>query len=240
MKIFPAIDLIDGKCVRLERGDYSRKTEYHSDPVEVAQRFEDNGIRYLHLVDLDGAKQGKLVNIRILEAICSKTRLRVDIGGGIKQVKDLQAAFDAGAAKVNIGSLAVKAPEVLAGWLQQYDPEKFILSADVNQGHIAIHGWQTTTDWNIQDFISHYIPKGIQTVTSTEISRDGMLTGPATELYEELRHSFPQVQLIASGGIRNMEDLATLAEMGMYGAIVGKAIYEGHIQLKELGKAFGV
>ena len=235
LRIIPAIDLIEGKCVRLEKGDYARKTVYRTDPLEVAKEFEDHGLKYLHLVDLDGAKAGQLINLDVVEKICSHTQLKVDVGGGIKTEADLRAALNAGAQQVNIGSLAVKDPETFSGWLEEFGGEKIILSADVKEKQIAIHGWQETTALHIFDFIEQYIPKGIQTVTCTDISRDGMLSGTSIELYKEIQQQFPDLKLIASGGVACMKDVEQVAELGLFGVIIGKAIYEGKIRVEELG-----
>ncbi len=234
MKIIPAIDIIEGRVVRLKKGDYDQKVVYHKDPIEVAKSFEGHGLSYLHLVDLDGAEQGRLVNASILEKICSATQLKVDVGGGIKKEEDLQRALDAGAEQVNIGSLAVKAPEVLTNWMEKYGPEKFILSADVKEGFIAINGWKTLTEISLNDLVESFVKNGLQTVTSTDIARDGMLLGPSLDLYEGLRKKFPSLNCIASGGIRDEADLYALHQRGVYGAIVGRAIYEGTLALDSL------
>ncbi len=236
MRIIPAIDLIHGKCVRLEKGDYSRKTEYREDPLEVAKEFEDAGLRYLHLVDLDGAKAGRLVNWKVIERICSNTRLIVDVGGGIKSEDDLRIALEAGAAQVNIGSLAVKEPERFRQWLQEKGGELIILSADVRNGLIAISGWQEQTQVSLAEFIGSFLPDGLRTVVTTDISRDGMLTGPSVEMYMEMRSQFSELDLVASGGVSILDDLEVLQEIGMGGAIVGKAIYEGAISLPDLAR----
>ena len=234
MKVIPAIDIIDGKVVRLKKGDYEQKVVYHSDPVEVAKEFEDHGLKYLHLVDLDGARQGRFTNDSILQKICAATHLTVDVGGGIKHEEDLKRALEAGASQVNIGSLAVKHPEILGEWIEAYGAHKFILSADVKEGFIAINGWKTLTDISLDAFIESFIEKGIQTVTSTDIAKDGMLSGPAIPLYEGIMKSFPHIQCIASGGVKGVEDLEALNKIGVYGAIIGKALYEGTIPLKAL------
>ena len=234
MKIIPAIDIIEGKVVRLKKGDYAQKVVYHSDPVEVAKEFEDHGLSFLHLVDLDGASQGRFINDSILEKICTATQLTVDVGGGIKREEDLKRALESGANQVNIGSLAVKHPEVLGAWMETYGAHKFILSADVKEGFIAINGWKTLTDITLHAFIESFIAKGLQTVTSTDISRDGMLLGPAITLYEEMIERFPQIQCIASGGVKSVEDLHALHALGVHGAIIGKALYEGTLPLDAL------
>lgn len=234
MKIIPAIDIIEGKVVRLKKGDYAQKVVYHSNPVEVAKEFEDNGFSYLHLVDLDGAKEGRFTNDAILQEICIATKLTVDVGGGIKEEEDLKRALGAGATQVNIGSMAVKQPELLGQWMESYGPQKFILSADVKEGFIAINGWKTLTDISLHTFIESFMEKGLQTVTSTDISRDGMLMGPALPLYEELIERFPSIQVIASGGVKGVEDLHALNQLGVHGAIIGKAFYEGALPLDTL------
>lgn len=234
MRIIPAIDLIDGKCVRLEKGDYNRKTEYREDPLEVAKEFEDAGLRYLHLVDLDGAKAGTLLNWKVLERICANTSLIVDVGGGIKSDKDLQTALECGAKQVNVGSLAVKNPEQFREWLNVKGGDTMILSADVREGKIAVSGWQEQTDIALTTFIEGFLADGLKTVVTTDISRDGMLTGPSIELYHQLRTEFPDLDFVASGGVSNLSDLEDLATIGMGGAILGKAIYEGRITLEDL------
>lgn len=234
MRIIPAIDLINGKCVRLEKGDYNRKTEYREDPLEVAKEFEDAGLQYLHLVDLDGAKAGTLLNWKVLERICANTSLIVDVGGGIKSDKDLQVALDCGATQVNVGSLAVKNPEQFRAWLQDKGGDVMILSADVRDSKIAVSGWQEQTDIALTTFIEGFLADGLKTVVTTDISRDGMLTGPSIELYHQLRTEFPDLDFVASGGVSNLSDLEDLATIGMGGAILGKAIYEGRITLEDL------
>jgi phosphoribosylformimino-5-aminoimidazole carboxamide ribotide isomerase len=234
MRIIPAIDIIEGKCVRLSQGNYDRKTVYAEDPVEVAKRFEDAGLAYLHLVDLDGARQGKVTNWKTLEEICNATRLHVDFGGGIKNKSDIRKILETGARQVNLGSIAVKEPEKVNVWVNEFGADKVILSADVRDEQIAIHGWTETSSLSIFDFIREYQTIGIHYVTCTDISTDGMLSGPNLSLYEKLMAKFPGIQLIASGGVSNLEDLRNLKALGIYGAIIGKAIYEGKIQLDEL------
>ena len=236
MRIIPAIDIIEGKAVRLKKGDYAQKTVYHTDPLEVAKSFEGHGLSYLHMVDLDGAKAGKFVNAKILERICSHTELEVDVGGGIKSDEDLHSAFQAGAMQVNIGSLAVKSPQVFSDWIDRYGASRFILSADIKEGFVAINGWKTQTKYSIDALIKLYLEKGLRTVTSTDIAKDGMLAGPSLGLYRHLCKEFPTLEIIASGGIRNLADVAALDAIGCKGAIIGKAIYEGHISLSSLGE----
>jgi phosphoribosylformimino-5-aminoimidazole carboxamide ribotide isomerase len=234
MKIIPAIDLIEGKCVRLTKGDYSTKKEYSSDPLDMAMRFADAGLTYLHLVDLDGARTGKVVNHKILEKIASKTALEIDFGGGIKSDESIRIAFESGAKKVTVGSVAVKNRELVKEWLGIYGSEKLILGADVKGEKIAISGWTETGDEYIFDFVREYQEKGLNTVISTDVDKDGMLEGPSFELYKKLLGEIENIDLIASGGIRDLDDLEKLKSMGMYGAIIGKAIYEGRIDLKDL------
>ncbi len=234
IEIIPAIDLIEGKCVRLSQGDYDRKTVYNENPLEVAKMFEAAGIRRLHLVDLDGAKAGHIVNHKVLEQIATKTGLVVDFGGGLKSDKDLEIAFNAGAAMVTGGSIAVKNREIFLQWLEKYGSEKIILGADAKNGMIAISGWLEKTELPVVEFISDWFGKGIRKVISTDISRDGMLTGPAFELYAEIISSQPEVEIIASGGISSMDDILKLNEMGVPGVIVGKAIYEGKIVMRDI------
>lgn len=238
IEIIPAIDLIDGKCVRLSQGDYNQKTIYNENPLEVAKMFEAAGIRRLHLVDLDGAKAKHIVNHKILEEISTRTSLIIDFGGGLKSDEDLEIAFNSGAAMVTGGSIAVKERETFLKWLEKYGPEKIILGADAKNGNIAVSGWQETTTLPVIDFISEYHKMGISKVISTDISRDGMLSGPAFELYSEILKTLSEVEIIASGGIATMDDILKLNEMGVPGVIVGKAIYENRITLKEIEMFF--
>lgn len=232
--IIPAIDLIDAKCVRLSQGDYNRKTVYNENPLEVAKMFEDAGITRLHLVDLDGAKAKHIVNYKVLETITSKTNLVIDFGGGLKSDEDLQIAFECGAAMVTGGSIAVKDRETFLHWIETYSAEKIILGADAKDKMIAVSGWQEVSELSIFDFIESYTSKGIRQVISTDIARDGMLTGPSIELYKEIMAQFPNLELIASGGIASMKDIYELDEMGIPGVITGKAIYENRISLDEI------
>lgn len=236
IKIIPAIDIIGGKCVRLSQGDYDRKTVYNENPLEVARMFEDTGINRLHLVDLDGAKAKHIVNYKVLEQIASKTKLVIDFGGGLNSDEDLKVAFESGAAMVTGGSIAVKEPDVFLSWLEKFGSEKIILGADAKDGKIAVSGWQESTELSVIEFIAEFHQKGISKVISTDISRDGMLSGPAFELYTEIMETLPKVEIIASGGIASMEDIYKLAEMGVPGVITGKAIYEGKVRLKEIEK----
>ena len=234
MEIIPAIDIIDGKCVRLTHGDYDRKKIYNEHPLEVAQAFEDAGLQRLHLVDLDGARAGTVRNWKVLETLAAKTALRMDFGGGIQSEKDLQIIFDSGAELATIGSMAVKQPEVFARWLINFGPEKFFLGADVRNEKITISGWtEQTTIW-IYDFIEQYRALGIRQLFCTDVSKDGALEGPATELYQNITEKFPQLHFVASGGVRSIADVHALEEAGCGGVIIGKAIYEGRVTLAEL------
>ncbi|TAJ66157.1 MAG: 1-(5-phosphoribosyl)-5-[(5-phosphoribosylamino)methylideneamino]imidazole-4-carboxamide isomerase [Chitinophagaceae bacterium] len=234
MQIIPAIDIIDGKCVRLTQGDYDQKTIYHSNPLEVARQFEDAGLQRLHLVDLDGAKAGAIKNWKVLEAITEATSLVVDFGGGIKTEEDLKVVFHSGAAFATIGSLAVKNETLFVEWLQKYGAEKFLLGADVKGEKIAVGGWLETTDIDIYAFIEKYMGYGISQLFCTDVSKDGKLEGPSLELYQHIIHRFPELIFIASGGVATLEDLEELKLIGCCGAIVGKAIYENRITLTEL------
>ena len=234
MEIIPAIDLIDGKCVRLTEGDYAQKKVYHEDPLEVARSFEDAGLKRLHLVDLDGARRGAVQNWKVLERIASQTSLVVDFGGGIKTDEDVKIVLSSGAAYVTIGSMAVNRPDTFSMWMQTYSSEKFLLGADVKNECITISGWLENTDISIFDFIEGYLLKGIRQVFCTDVSKDGRLEGPSVDLYKKIRSRFPDLYFIASGGVSSMDDLISLKEIGCQGTIVGKAIYEGRIQLKDL------
>ena len=236
MQIIPAIDIIDGKCVRLTQGDYNQKTIYNEDPLEVALQFQDAGLQRLHLVDLDGAKAGSVKNWKVLEQLTTKTSLIIDFGGGIKKEEDLSVVFNSGAAYATIGSLAVKQETVFVEWIQKYGADKFLLGADVKDEKIAVAGWLETTDIWIYDFIEKYMGHGIQQLFCTDVSKDGKLEGPSVILYEQILQKFPPLHFIASGGVSNMNDLEVLRETGCSGAIVGKAIYENRISLKELSK----
>src|SRR5690348_4118300 len=227
MEIIPAIDIIEGKCVRLTQGDYSQKKIYNEHPLEVAREFEDAGLKRLHLVDLDGAKAGTVKNWKVLETIAGKTSLVIDFGGGIKTDKDVQIVLGSGAAFATVGSIAVKDEKEFSRWLQVMGPGKFILGADVKDEKIAVAGWLETTDIWIYDFIEKYIEKGIQQLFCTDVSKDGKLEGPAVELYKNITGKFPSLHFIASGGVSGMKDLDALEEAGCKGVIIGKAIYEG-------------
>jgi phosphoribosylformimino-5-aminoimidazole carboxamide ribotide isomerase len=234
MQIIPAIDLIDGKCVRLTQGDYEQKKIYNEYPLEVAKEFEDAGLTRLHLVDLDGARAGEVKNWKVLEDIAGKTNLAIDFGGGIKTEKDVQIVFDSGAALATIGSIAVKNENEFVGWLEEFGTGKFLLGADVKEEKIAIHGWQETTELWVYDFIEKYLQYGIKQIFCTDISKDGKLEGPSIELYKKILQKFPELHFISSGGASSIKDLEELKTIGCSGAIVGKAIYENRISLKEL------
>lgn len=233
MRIIPAIDIIDGKCVRLSKGDYTSKKIYYENPLDLAKLFEDSGLRYLHLVDLDGAKSKHIINHKILESICTKTNLKVDFGGGLKTEKDLIIAFESGAKQVTAGSLAVQNPSLFKRLLDKYGSHKIILGADYKQRKIATSGWLETSDLDVLDFIKHYEREGVVYTICTDIAKDGMLQGTSNEIYKEII-SETQVKLIASGGVSSIDDLIQLKAIGCEGAIVGKAFYEGRITLKQL------
>jgi len=234
MEIIPAIDIIEGKCVRLTQGDYSQMKIYNEHPLEVARQFENAGIRRLHLVDLDGAKAGEVRNWKALETIAGKTSLIVDFGGGIKTAADVDIVFNSGAALATVGSIAVKDGPLFVAWLREYGAERFLLGADVKNEKIAVSGWMETTDRWVYDFISEYIDKGVRQIFCTDVSKDGLLQGPALELYKNIVGKFPELHFIASGGVSGMDDVRRLEEIGCKGVIIGKAIYEGRITLKEL------
>lgn len=236
IEIIPAIDLIDGKCVRLSQGDYAQKIIYNENPLEVAKMFADAGIRRLHLVDLDGAKAHHIVNHKVLESISSSTNLIVDFGGGLKSDDDLRIAFECGASMVTGGSIAVKNPEVFEQWISKYGGDKIILGADVKDEKIAVGGWLETTELELLPFIKNYINKGIDKIICTDISKDGMLQGVALELYKKMLVAQPGIHLIASGGVSSIQDIEQLLEAGIPAVITGKAIYEGRITLKELSR----
>lgn len=234
MELIPAIDLIDAKCVRLSQGDYAQTKVYNENPLEVAKAFEDVGIRRLHLVDLDGAKAHHIVNYKVLENIATHTSLEIDFGGGLKSDEDLRIAFECGAKMVTGGSIAVKSPELFEKWLQKYGGERIILGSDVKDEKIAINGWQDKTDIDIWSFLADYQAKGVRKTICTDIAFDGMLAGPSIALYRKMIERFPDLYLIASGGVSGMEDIHCLQEAGLPAVIFGKAIYEGRISLQEL------
>ena len=236
IEIIPAIDIIDGKCVRLSLGDYQTRKIYSEFPLEVAKQFEAAGIKRLHMVDLDGAKQGRIVNLQSLAEIAANTRLKIDFGGGIKTRRDVQSVFDAGAAIINIGSIAVKQPQRVEEWINEFGAESILLGADVRQGKIAINGWQQSTEINIIEYIGSYITRGIQNIFCTDISKDGLLEGASINLYKKIIAAFPGLYLIASGGVASVNDIQDLEDAGCSGVIIGKALYEDKIKLNELHK----
>ena len=234
MQIIPAIDIIDGKCVRLTEGDYAQKTIYNENPLEVAKAFEAAGIQRLHLVDLDGAKAGAVKNWKVLESIALNTKLVIDFGGGIKTDDDVALVFERGAALATIGSIAVANPTLFLSWVNVYGAERFFLGADVKDNHIAVNGWMQTSNTSIESFIGDYLSKGITNIFCTDVSKDGRLEGPSTALYQSLIRSFPDLKLVASGGVSSIRDLEDLDNIGCAGAIVGKAIYENRISIESL------
>lgn len=236
MEIIPAIDLIDGKLVRLTEGDYSKKTVYQTDPIDMAMQFEDAGITRLHVVDLDGAKKGSVVNWKVLEEITAKTSLLVDFGGGVKQESDVQRIIECGASWVTVGSMAVKQPAVFSDWLDQYGADRFFLGADVRDEKIAVGGWLETTTQDVHEFITRYTNLGLYYIFCTDISKDGKLEGPSTPLYKKILSGNSDVKLVASGGVSTIDDLHLLKEAGCHGVIIGKAIYENRITVAELKK----
>ena len=234
MRIIPAIDIIEGKCVRLSKGDYATKKVYNENPLEVAKEFQDHGIEYLHLVDLDGAKSKHIVNHKILEQIASNTTLKIDFGGGLKSDEDLKIAFESGANQITGGSIAVKDRAIFKKWLLQYGNDKIILGADALDEKVAISGWLEESDKELIPFIKEYQKEGVSYIICTDINKDGMLEGPSFELYEKILKQVQNIKLIASGGISKFEEIPQLAELGCDGTIIGKAIYEGRISLKQL------
>ena len=235
MRIIVALDIIDGKCVRLTKGDFSTKKVYNEDPLQFAKQVEDNGLKYIHLVDLDGAKNKKIENIKVLEKIAGKTSLKIDFGGGLRVYEDLITVFNAGARQVTAGSVAVTNPDLFMEWLSKLGQEKLILGADFKNRKVSTAGWLEKSDIDIISFIADYRSKGVKYTICTDIKKDGMLQGPSTELYKEILDSV-KINLIASGGITSLKDIEDLSEAGCEGAIVGKAVYEGKITLKELGR----
>jgi len=234
MTIIPAIDIINGKCVRLTRGDYAQQKVYNDNPVDVAKQFSDAGIQRVHLVDLDGAKAGKIVNLAVLEGIASATSLVIDFGGGIKNINDVGSVFSAGASMATIGSLAVKHPELLEEWLMEFGANKFLIGADVLEGKIKISGWLQDGGINVFNFIGKMIGLGVANIFCTDISKDGAMQGPSIALYKRIIEEHPEISLIASGGVTNIDDVIALKEIGCSGAIIGKAIYEGTVTLEQL------
>lgn len=239
MDLIPAIDLIEGKVVRLAQGDYDQKTIYSPNPLEVAKAFEDHGIRRLHVVDLEGAKGGGIVNLETLETLARNTALIIDFGGGIKKEEDLRQAFDAGARYVTVGSIAVTEPALVKEWIQRFGLDRLILGADSKGGIIRTHGWLKESGLDVQSFIESYLHEGLDTVICTDIAKDGMLSGPSYELYGKLLGAMPSLKLIASGGVSSIRDLERLRDLGMDGAIIGRALYEGTITLDELARCNG-
>ena len=234
IELIPAIDIINGQCVRLTKGDYDQKTVYRDSPAEVAKEFEEIGFRRLHVVDLDGAKSKHIVNDAVLTAITTETNLVVDFGGGIKTDEDIEKAFAAGASMVTVGSIAVTQPDLFMGWLDKYGPERMILGADVRHGKISINGWKEDSTEDLLPFLRKYIEAGVRNVLCTEISKDGTLSGPAISLYSEVMNTYPELHLIASGGVSSLDDIKALDAAGIPAVVFGKAIYEGRINLREL------
>jgi len=239
IEIIPAIDIIDGKCVRLTQGDYGKQKTYSDNPLEVAKLFEGYGVRRLHVVDLDGAKSSHVVNLRVLELIASHTNLVIDFGGGIKSENDLTLSFNAGASMLTIGSLAVKNPDLVKGWLKDYGAERFIIGADVKDEKISINGWKEEGEDTLYPFLERYTSEGVVNVLCTDISRDGMLQGPSLTLYENILKRFPELHLIASGGVGDVDDIRKLNEMGVPAVVFGKAFYEGLIRIEQLKEFLG-
>lgn len=234
IELIPAIDIIDGKCVRLTKGDYQQKTIYNDNPIDVAREFEDLGFTRLHIVDLDGAKSKHIVNDKVLKEIASATNLKIDFGGGLKTEDDIAKAFDAGANMVTIGSIAVTCPELFSQWLNKYGAERLILGADVRNGMVSINGWKEDSDQEILSFLKQYVDKGVKYVLCTDISKDGTLQGPSIPLYKEIKVAFPTLHLIASGGVGSNDDIRDLAANDIDAVVFGKAFYEGKINIKEL------
>lgn len=236
IEIIPAIDIIEGKCVRLSQGDYSQKKVYNEHPLKVAKQFQDNGITRLHMVDLDGAKSNRIINYKVLEQVAANTNLIIDFGGGLKSDQDLKIAFNSGAHMITGGSIAVKNPDVFTGWIQYYGADKIILGADVKDETIAVSGWQESTTIGLFEFLQEYTEKGITKTICTDISKDGMMQGPSTDLYVRMKQQLPQVYVIASGGVSRMQDIVDLHNAGIDAVITGKAIYEGAISLDEIAR----
>ncbi len=234
IRIIPAIDIIDGKCVRLTRGDFSTKKIYNEDPLSVAKKFEDAGIEYLHMVDLDGARHRKIVNHRVLKELATGTKLKIDFGGGVQSDKDLQTALESGASQITAGSIVVKNENLALSWLKKYGSDKIILGADFKEGKVAISGWQEMGTTDILDFLKHQYINGFRNTVCTDVSRDGVLQGPAIDFYERVKKEIPGLKIIASGGVSKIEDVVKLNKIGLDGVIIGKAIYEGKINIEEL------
>ena len=238
IELIPAIDIIGGQCVRLTKGDYDQKTVYRDSPAEVAREFENIGFKRLHVVDLDGAKSRHIVNEQVLQTITAETHLTVDFGGGIKTDEDIEKAFTAGASMVTIGSIAVTNPDLFMGWLEKYGSDRIILGADVRHGKISINGWKEDSSEDLLPFLRKYVDAGVKNVLCTEISKDGTLAGPAIELYRQVMAAYPELHLIASGGVSSIEDIQALDTAGIPAVVFGKAIYEGRIDLNELREKF--
>ncbi|MBE9465469.1 1-(5-phosphoribosyl)-5-[(5-phosphoribosylamino)methylideneamino]imidazole-4-carboxamide isomerase [Dyadobacter subterraneus] len=238
IQIIPAIDMIEGKCVRLTQGDYGKKIIYNENPLEVALEFQDSGLTRLHLVDLDGAKAKKVINWKVLEKIASQTSLHIDFGGGVQSEEDIRIVFESGAKQVTGGSVAVKQPDLFKSWLDSYGGEKIILGADAKNEKVAVSGWEEGTELWVYDFVEEYVDKGVKYAISTDVAKDGLLQGPSFDLYKNLQDKCPDLNIIASGGISGLADVEKLAEMNIYGVIIGKAIYEGRIKLEELKMFF--
>ena len=234
MRIIPAIDIIDGKCVRLTQGDYAQQKTYNGDPLDMALRFEGHGLKFLHLVDLDGAREKRVINFKVIERICNKTRLIVDFGGGLASEDDVHIAFECGVSAINVGSVAVKNRALCESWLTRFGPDKVILSADTKKEKIVISGWQEGTEIWLVDLIEQYKEIGIKTIACTDVEKDGMLQGSAHDLYKKLQDKFADLQIIASGGVSTLKELDQLTELKLFGAIIGRAIYEGNITLPDL------
>ena len=234
IRIIPAIDIIDGKCVRLSEGDYNRKKVYDQDPLDMAKRFEEAGITHLHIVDLDGAKQKKIINHAILKKIATKTSLKIDFGGGVQSNEDIRIAFECGANQITAGSIAVKEEQIVLEWLEEYGSNKIILGADSKEGKIAVSGWTEVTNIDLHRFLSKYVDRGIRSAICTDVARDGMLQGTNLNLYRSIKQKLPQLFLIASGGIIHVQEINSLQQIGVNGVIIGKALYEGLIQLGQL------
>lgn len=234
IELIPAIDIIEGKCVRLTKGEYSSQKTYSENPLEIAKQLEDIGVKRLHMVDLDGAKSKHIVNHKVLETIANSTSLKIDFGGGIKSDADIHTAFDSGASLVTIGSVASTSPELFMSWIDKYGTDKIILGADVRNGMISINGWKEDSQYNLFDFLDKYIEAGIINILCTEISRDGMLEGPATDLYKEIMQRYPNINLIASGGISCMKDIEVLDDNGIPSVVFGKAMYEERISMADI------
>jgi phosphoribosylformimino-5-aminoimidazole carboxamide ribotide isomerase len=236
IELIPALDIIEGKCVRLTQGDYEKKTVYNENPLEIARQFEDIGLSRLHLVDLDGARKGQVVNLKVLDSICNKTKLCIDFGGGIKTDEDLERVFNAGASLAAIGSIAVKNKDLFFSWITKYGADKLFLGADVKDEKIVVSGWKENTDISVFDFIKENYTAGIHTIFCTDVAKDGMLEGASVELYKKIIESCPKLNLVASGGVSSIADISRLNEAGCKAVIIGKAIYEGKVSIAEMRK----